>query len=425
MIYAFPQLRDTGTMFMTYNVVRHDLSRNGHTVQAEISDDCDAVLYSACDVMDIIGLRKLRGETKKPIIVGGAFSFNYWSAKIYSDIVWIGEAFEFSKLTSMDEIRASSHSYTGEVKPLFASQYIDWVGVPITQTKKTNSSYWGGAGCRNKCRFCFTSWTHKHQNNSRSNIESAREITRRRHIPLTVVSNTYDYDADVRTKDMLLVDYISMPVKASVVRCGIEFATEETRRKMCKPITNNQIYTAIQKTNVDNISLRLFHITGYDPLQDWENYIDMLCGMLAQHPNNRLLHLEFNNLQYQNYVPLYRDRKSIDPEKYINHRVTRGWYDRLRQYSKHILVGAPSPFVHVACRMGIENSRSKEQAEYWFSVLRKKDKVSDGAVYKALFDSGIMDYPEMRVRISTGEIIPVTQRVAWVDTTGGVPELLP
>ena len=45
------------------------------------------------------------------------------------------------------------------------------------------------------------------------------------------------------------------------------------------------------------MSLRLFHITGWDRREDWERYIDMWCDMLDRQPYHRLLNLGFNNLQ--------------------------------------------------------------------------------------------------------------------------------
>jgi len=222
--YAFPALAGD-IRFQTWNVVRRALINGGHTVSNTIEPDTDAVLYSACDVLDIKGLRALRKTTDKPIIVGGGFCFNYWSAINYADIVWIGEVFDFAKLKSLDDIAASPHAYTGDdTKPLRASQFIDWAQVPVTQIAPKKAYYFAGSGCKNNCRFCFTSWTHKHQNADDALIAAAIREAKKRGIHLMVTSNEYDTDIDAQTKDMMLVDYLRAPVSGRYIRLGIEFA---------------------------------------------------------------------------------------------------------------------------------------------------------------------------------------------------------
>jgi len=66
--YAFPQL-DSKTRFQTYNIVARTLLTNGHSVTPDIEDDSDAVLFSACDALDMVQLRQLMKKTDKPIIL--------------------------------------------------------------------------------------------------------------------------------------------------------------------------------------------------------------------------------------------------------------------------------------------------------------------------------------------------------------------
>ena len=346
-----------------------------------------------------------RDNPGKTLIVGGAFAFNFWACKLYCDGVWVGEVYDMAVCRSMDELLSSPHCYTGgDVLPM-ASQRIDWPRVPVAQTAPGKCSYWGGNGCKNKCRFCFTSWTRPHQTNSPDRIRRAQQMCRKRKMHIMVVSNEYENDPGSRTFDMLLRDYVNVPVKANVLRCGVEFATEETRRRNSKPISRDDLFHALQKAEREGVSLKLFHIAGYDRREDWERYIDDLCLMLDSVGYGRLLNLGFTNLQYQNYTPLYRERRSIDPSRYIDHHVTREWYDRLRQHTKSVLVGAPSPFQHVCCRMGIELSRTHEQSEYWQSMMANPTKkLTVDQAYSALFDTGVLDTPMLMVSHKTGEI---------------------
>ena len=407
MIYGFPQYFESKSRFLTYTVVASALKKAGHTVTDDV-DNCDAVLFSMCDVMDYTDLVKMRGRTDKPLIVGGSYAFNFRSAILYCDMVWIGEIYEFADCKSLAEISDSASCYLGDnSKKLIASLRIDWDKVPVCQIAPKKCYYWGGVGCKNKCRFCFTSWTHKHNINDKNRIAQAKEEAKNRKLFLNICSNEYE-DADGgKTMDMMLKDYIKTPVSgASMVRLGIEFATEETRLKNGKHITDDMLYASIQKMNIDNVTLRFFHIAGYDSLEDWNNYIDILCKMVDRHPNKRLLHLMFNNLQYQNYTPLYDERKNINPENYIDVTNTKAWFDKMRQHSRHVLIGAPSPFQHVACRMGIEGATEKGQIDFWLSKIKSaKRKMTKDEAYKALFDTGVLETEKLRFDFKTGAII--------------------
>lgn len=401
----FPQYFESESRFMTYTIVARIMEQGGHVI-ADDPHGCDAALYSMCDVEEYPGLVKLRRQVGDlPIIVGGAFAFNFWSAAIYADCVWVGEVFEMAECRTLDELMASPHVYTpGDALPV-ASTRIDWGRVPVCQIAPKKAYYWGGVGCKNKCRFCFTSWTHIHQINSPANIQRAKVNARAHKIHLMIASNEYEDGTGGTTQDMMLVDYIRRPVKASLVRCGIEFATDESRARMGKRITRDDIYKAIQKMNADGCALRFFHISGYDTREDWERYIGDLCVMLERHPNRKMLHLMFNNLQYQNYTPLYAERRGIDPARYIDHTVTAAWYDRLRQHSMHVLVGAPSPFQHVACRMGVELSRTREQVDFWLDKAKNpKGKMTVDQAHRALMDSGVLDTPHLRFDFKAGAI---------------------
>ena len=73
-------------------------------------------------------------------------------------------------------------------------------------------------------------------------------------------------------------------------------------------------------------------------------------------------------------------------------------------YSRYVLVGAPSPFQHVACRMGIELARTHDQSEFWFYMLAHKDKTTPLQSYDALFSSGVLDTPRRVLNQATGDI---------------------
>lgn len=402
---CFPQYFESKSRFLSYTVVAKALMDAGHEV-VPTDDKCDAVLFSICDVTEFRRLVRFRKEhTGKCMIVGGAFAFNFWPCSLYADGVWVGEVYEMADCRTVDEILQSPHCYTGGGELPVASQRIDWAKVPVAQISKKSCYYWGGNGCKNKCRFCFTSWTRPHNVNSTARIKRAQQMCRKRGIHLMVSSNEYENDPGASTFDMLLRDYVKTPVKANVVRLGVEFCEEKTRKRIGKPMSDNDIFHAIQKAEKENTSLRLFHITGMEPLESWERYISKVGHMLDLAKYHRLLTLGFNNLQYQNYTPLYRERRSIDPNRYIDISKTKEWFNRLQRHTKSVLLTPPSTFQHVCCRMGVELSRTRDKSEFWQSMMVDPNKkLTVDAAYSALMDTGVLDTPMLKVNHKTGQI---------------------
>lgn len=403
MILAYPQYFTDRSRFLTYTVVAGAFTQAGHTLTEDIQQ-CDAVLFSMCDVMEYPQLVRLRAATDKPILVGGSFAFNFWSAKLYADAVWVGEVYDLSACRSWDEICAHPACYTGGDRLPVSSTRICWEQVPVAQTAPRRCYYWGGQGCKNKCRFCFTSWTHPHQVNTPERIASAKEVAARHKLHLMICSNEYSDGQGGRTQDMLLRDYLRVPVRQGMVRMGIEFATEESRRWMGKSISDRDIIQMVFKMAREGIGVRLFHIAGYDSREDWLRYMALLCGVLDQARPARLMHLMFNNLQYQNYTPLYALRRSIDPDRYLSVEDTRQFYDLLRSHTPHILVGAPSRFQHVAARMGVELARDREQTAFWLRHLRGTSKLTVDEAFRAMEDTKIFDTPQLRLDMRSGAI---------------------
>ena len=405
MILCFPQYFESKSRFLSYTVVAKALMQAGHEV-VPTDDRCDAVLFSICDATEFRRLVRCRREHPgKTLIAGGAFAFNFWACSLYADGVWVGEVFDMADCRTVDELLASPHCYTGGDGLPTASQRIDWARVPVAQISRKSCYYWGGNGCKNKCRFCFTSWTRPHDVNSPMRIRRAQQMCRKRGVHLMVSSNEYENDPGSSTFDMLLRDYIETPVKANVVRLGVEFAEEGTRVRIGKPMSDNDIFHAIQKAERENSSLRLFHIAGLEPIESWDAYIDRMGGMLDSAGYHRLLTLGFNNLQYQNYTPLYRERRSIDPSRYITKDTTREWFYRLQRHTKSVLLMPPSTFQHVCCRMGMELARTREQSEFWQSMaVDPNHKLTVDSAYSALMDTGVLDTPMLKVNHRTGRI---------------------
>ena len=402
---CFPQYFESKSRFLSYTVVAKAFTLAGHEIVNDM-DECDAVLFSMCDAMEYRDLMRMRDRSKgKVLIVGGSYAFNFWSAKLYCDGVWVGEVYEMADCETVDDILSSVHCYTGGDELPTSSIRIDWAKVPIAQIAPGKAYYWGGTGCKNHCRFCFTSWTHPHIVNSQGRIQKARQVCKRKKIHLMISSNEYDNDPGASTFDMLLKDYLKTPVSANLVRCGIEFATDESRKRVGKPVTFDDMYKALQKAEKERVRMKWFHITGYDRKSDWYDYIDKLCWMLDKVRYSLLITVEFNNLQYQNYTPLYAERKSINPDNYATRDDTKAWTDSLRKCTKSVMVGQPSSFQRAAARMGVELATNSEQAEFWANVMvNPHKKLTVDQAYQSLFDTGVMDTKALMLNPNTGEI---------------------
>lgn len=405
MIVCYPQFFESKSRFLSYTVVAKAFQDAGHELTPDV-DGCDLVLFSICDAVEyrqLMAMRKRAGS--KPLVVGGAFAFNFWTCKLWCDGVWIGEVYDMAECKTVDELLESKHCYTGGDELPIASSRIEWDKVPIAQIEKRRCYYWGGVGCKNKCRFCYTSWTHAHQVNSKARIEHARKVCKARKIHLMVSSNEYDNSPGVPTFDMMVKDYVNTPVKCNMVRSGIEFATEETREYMGKPISRDELFKALQKSKEEKVRLRWFHIAGYNTIEEWDEYMRELADMLDYVRPTVLFHLEFNNLDYQNFTPLYRERKNIDISRYADAAQVKKWRNILARCCKSLMVGNPSCFQHVASRMGVSLARDREQAEFWANVMvDPRKKIGAEEAREALFDTGVLDTPPLVLVHRTGEI---------------------
>lgn len=410
MKYAFPQFFAGNARFLTFSVVADALRKAGHEVTADC-ENCDIIAVSLCSVRDMPTLRRIIRENKNrkvPVLVGGTHALCYWSVGLYADLVWLGDVYDMADCRDVQELAQSPYCYNRDPKKqLFVSFRIDWDKVPVCQIGKTQAYYWGGVGCKNKCRFCHTSWTHRHLVNSEDRIEKARLLAEKKKLYLMVCSNEYDKNNKLDTRDMLLRDYIRTPVHANHLRLGIEFASEAVRAYMGKPITKDDIFRALQKIHNERVNIvKLFHITGYEPLEDWDKYIAEIGDMAGVIGIRKMIMLMFNNLNYQNYTPLYRERKKINWEYYSDIKKAREWNDAIALRSHGLFVRPATRFAGVACDFGISEATTIEQLRFWEKMGSQTSlkKYTPAEYQRALFDSGVMENKERRIDFDSGEI---------------------
>jgi hypothetical protein len=338
-------------------------------------DDADIILISLCDITEIRILKEAREQyPNKLIAVGGAISYFYQVLTLFADFVNVGQGFEFFKCQSIDEIKALDCVYSREPKTLIPSTLIDWEKCPISQVSSGTYYYWSSVGCKNKCAFCFTSWTNKYQSNNPSKCKAAKKL-----IPtnksLNIISNEQsDEIHQIRSyvKDLMLVDYVNMKTKpnCNVVHAGVEFATEKTRRENGKFFTNDQFVEAIKRAISEKTGLQLFCIGGIDTWQDWRDLFSIIPSHTQLGP---IITFKFTNLEYQQFTPLYRKRHEINYENYLTNDFNIEIMENHKYRLGTLMVNPIKYPAHALWRMGMSLSINHSQFDAFWKLRNCKD----------------------------------------------------
>ena len=293
----------------TISVLRHIAAVYGHSVVSP--SEADLLAVSVCDISQISFLEKVRKQyPNKIIIVGGHAAIYYKLFGLFADMVNVGQGFEAFACQSIDELKSLSCVWTPDKdgQTIFSSWMIDWDIVPVANVTTKQRYYWGAVGCKNKCKFCVTSWTNPHQINNPFRISDVLK----KHPNTTIVSNDSDAVAERMTQSVMLLDFIRRrPKKYGVYRIGVEFATEENRKHYGKPFSNDQFYQAIRHALTYGTRLKLFCIGGIDTHEDWRN---LFFGIDPIYEKGSY-EVKFTNICYEMFAPIKRERQNIDPAR--------------------------------------------------------------------------------------------------------------
>lgn len=227
---------NNNTTTYVYSLLKYLARQNGHEISS--LEDCDIAAISLSHYSYIQELIKLRKMTKKKIIIGGHISHSPYALLAFADYVNLGHGFEFfEKVKSVDDLEEfdfiiSKRKLDGKI-----SQYINWDAVPIIQISKNLYSYLWSVGCKNKCKFCLTSWMNQYQVNPHKGILMKLKM-KFQNKKLSIISNDYS-DSDVArpAANVLINNLIREPSKfqnIGLIRFGIESPSYETRRFLGK-----------------------------------------------------------------------------------------------------------------------------------------------------------------------------------------------
>jgi hypothetical protein len=314
MKYYLEEVTDKGNVFYTYQILKALIAVNGHTLE-ERPEDADVLLISLVAIWDVSRIKKMRSRyPMAKIVAGGAMSFMIEPLTIWADAVNVGQGFEFFKLKTWDQILSAPFVYVRGKDAVYPSNYIDWQSVPLVQCAARKWYYWAGVGCKNKCSFCLTSWTNKEQRNQLERVQQAW-LTLKKHDKkanlILVANETQSFDLKNKVRDYMVKDYIKpIRVPSGLVRLGIEFPSEETRRKMGKPMSEADIVTAFDLAAMRRNDLHCFYIAGLNSKDEWrEHFENVLLPTSEKQPK---IMIKITNLVIEPHTPLYRIRKKID-----------------------------------------------------------------------------------------------------------------
>lgn len=369
----------------TERVLRH-LGQHYRHEMVDTVDDADTVLISIADITEI-GRIKIARRWGKPLIAGGPLTkVAPQVMAMHADLVWIGHAFEFFECRSLDDIAAhqSSH-FTGNELDVYMSRDIRWCEVPAIQVDSRRFYLWGGVGCSRKCSFCTASWTENHcLRPELGRVVAGAKRTIGSRGTIKVVSNEYrETVGDELVQDMLLTDLLrakNRSKKRKLIRVGLEFATEATRRKYAKPMTQETIEQALLVAERENFELHLFCIAGLDTEDEWVEFMGRIPE--SDHMKPRV-HFKWTNLEYQQKTPLWRRIKQVDFSRYQSKAFTDKMFQIGAHRNKRVRVLPIKYPAHAVWRMLMSNVRTLDEYD---EVYRLRNQKAMDVLVKAFYD---------------------------------------
>jgi len=308
MKFAFVTKSAKDIVEYTITVLRCIAVAKGHTITR--MQECDVIGVSVCDVSEIKFLKKIRDMyPHKKILVGGHASVYFKLFLIYADAVNVGHAFEALSCASWDEIVSLPCVATGAKETITSSNFIEWRLFPLANVTKKQQYYVGGFGCKNKCKFCLTSWTHQHTTNPFA------ENVLRRQKTVTIVSNDSHHIQDRMTQSMMVKDFVRKKIlkKYAVYRLGVEFATERSRSKYGKPFSDKEFLAIFTQYLKWGARLKLFCIAGINTHDEWHRLFSMIPSIYQK----ETIEIKFTNLNYEMFAPIKKERYSLDPSLFF------------------------------------------------------------------------------------------------------------
>jgi radical SAM superfamily enzyme YgiQ (UPF0313 family) len=265
----------------TFELLKHIAIKYGHEI-VDTPEKADLSGISLTSFFEIDQLRIFRNKNQNGVIIAGGHACNNPSALLrYADYVCLGQCFElFRDCQNISDIKEKEYIvHRGKLSGQY-SDYINWDIIPCVQIGKNSYSYLYSMGCRNKCKFCLTSWANKYQ----VNPNKSRALRIRRKIgnkQLYLITNDFDSGVTVNrsVSDVRIKEYIKNPKSfegIKLLRLGVESPSESTRKWLSKPIKDDHLIEFFRLTKRQNQRVNIFMMAGFNSQEEWESFSELL-----------------------------------------------------------------------------------------------------------------------------------------------------
>lgn len=266
----------------SFELLKHIAKYYKHEIVEPIN--CDVLCVSLTSHYEIDKLKKARKEYKdKIIIVGGHVSNAPACLLTYADYVNLGQGFEFFRdAKKISDIENLPYIVSKNKREGTYSHFIDWDILPIVKISKYSYSYLESVGCKNKCKFCLTSWLNKYQVNPKQKTISmlVERYRKMQYNQFYLIGNNYEREScNLNVSDVTLKGYIKNPgkyEKTKLIRVGIESPDEKTRFFLGKKITDDEVKEFFKITKHLKKRVNIFLMAGFDTQEVWESFKDIL-----------------------------------------------------------------------------------------------------------------------------------------------------
>lgn len=368
----------------------------------EISNDpnnCDVVFVSVCDITDIGILKKAKDSFSKPIVAGGFISpFRVLTA--FADYVCVGDAYDFLRKLStarhIEEVGEYEEVSTA-TKVGVMNRFIDRENTPCFQFRKQSYYYYIEKYCPQGCKFCLYGSLHRASSGAKHDmlVERALQL-----IPATArlflmvgqpETNRIRYDLTKRLGilDVRIRKFINEQqwrFIGSRIRTGVEFLSEDVRRKFGKPISSAELRQFFHICREKGKTVVAYMIAGLESQDAAAQFIeDVVVFDNRGYP--RIL-FNFTYIDFQPFTALadgnVRLKRRFNFLEFFKEAVGK---------NKRVRV-APAAYMALSTwRTLMSRCVTREEADFIYALRHKKDN-------ELLIDAAEARYPHL---IGTGD----------------------
>jgi len=334
----------------------------------------DCVWVSCCDPMDFPLIHQAR-KFGLPIVAGGSVSFMP-IMRMWADYVCHGEAYDFirkfSNVTRLEDIEDFEEVMTDRKPEAVLNEFIDYKLNPIIQCNNTAYYYYCGKGCPQQCQYCALSWSRLWQKAPQILVERAISQIPKKGRLFPMVSF---WDYVLPTSMIRRLGILDVKVKnynatggyyaGKRVRTGVEFVGEEMRKKLAKPLPQEDINYFVNLTKHNGHEAVLYFIGGLESEEDIITHFMHYPVDMSLLPRLKIV---FTYFEPQLITPMgnmnLAERKPIDRDRI---------YSQLHQVNRRFRFHPMNTLAHSTWRSLLGRVENREQADFYWGLRNEKD----------------------------------------------------